>query len=80
MSDPHAQEWFYFLLRILCMAGFLATLGAGFYLFRRRERFFGAHADLASENSSSLGYNKFQAVAIWLHVLVMFAMFALFLH
>jgi hypothetical protein len=80
MPDSLAQEWFYSLLRILCVAGFLATLGAGFYLFRRRECFFGARADLASENPSSLGYNKFQAVAIWLHVLLMFAMFALFLH
>lgn len=75
MNDP-----FLLVLRLGATAVFAAAVYAGVYLFRNYERLFGIDPDMPSETGSSRAYSKIQVFAIWVHVLIASAAFALLIH
>lgn len=68
------------VLQIAATLLFFATLYAGYYMARNYQRLFGADPNIPSENGSARAYSKVQVFAIWVHVLVASAAFALLLH
>ncbi len=58
---------------------FAATLLAGFYLMKNYQRFFGVDRNMPSENSSARSYTATMVFAVWIHMLMLFAGFAIWL-
>ncbi len=58
---------------------FAATLFAGFYLMKNYQRFFGVDPDVPSERSSARVYTATMVFAVWIHMLLCFGGFALWL-
>jgi hypothetical protein len=68
------------VFRILAAAVFFVSLYVGFYLFKNYEKLFGADPNMPNEGPSSRAYSQVQVFAIWGHVLLASAAFALLLH
>jgi hypothetical protein len=80
MPDPAMKESMFLIFRLICMAGLILTLAAGFYLSRHRQALFGTDPGDPSENSSARSYNTMQVLAIWAHLVVFFTLGVLLLH
>lgn len=68
------------MVRVVFSLVFFVALAIGWWLARNDRRFFGADAAISSETSGTRSYTKMMVWAIWLHVVVISAAFALFLH
>ena len=70
----------FLIFRLIASVVFLAALYVGYYLVRNYHRLFGVDPSIPSEGPSSRAYWQVQVFAIWAHVLLGSAAFALFLH
>ena len=59
---------------------FLIIVFAGIYLLKNFDRFFGADADMPSENSSARAYRRMQILVVWLHAVILSGAMALLMH
>jgi len=76
MMQPEAV----IMVRVAFTLVFLLALSMGVWLAKNDRRFFGADAAISSETSGTRSYSKMMVWAIWVHVVVISAAFALFLH
>jgi hypothetical protein len=67
------------VLRIIFTGLFLATLVAGYFLFKNFDKLLGADPQVPTDNSGSRGLNKVQVVVIWLHAVLLTGAFAFWL-
>ncbi len=58
---------------------FLVTLAGGIYLLKNYNKFFGVDPNMPSEGSSARSYTATMIFAVWLHMLMLFGGFALWL-
>jgi hypothetical protein len=58
---------------------FAVTLFIGFYLMKNYQKFFGVDPSVPSERSSARAYTATMVFAVWLHMLVLFGGFALWM-
>lgn len=58
---------------------FLVTLVAGIYLLKNYQKFFGVDPQFRAENSSARSYTATMVFAVWIHMLLLFGGFALWL-
>lgn len=70
----------FLVFQILAAIVFFATLYAGYYLLKHSQRLFGVDPNVPSEVGSARALNKTQVFAIWAHVLLASAAFAIALH
>jgi hypothetical protein len=68
------------MVRVAFSLVFLGALTLGWWIVRNDRRFFGADPTISSETSGTRSYTKMMVWAIWIHVVVISAAFALFLH
>jgi len=68
------------VLRIVFGTLFIATLAAGYFLFKNYDRLLGPDPSVPSDNEGSRGLNKVQVIVIWLHLVGITGGFALLLH
>ena len=68
------------LFRLIFTGLFVATLFAGFYLFKNYQRLFGVDPNIPSENGSARAYSKVQIFSVWIHAVLLTGAFALLLH
>ena len=68
------------MVRVVFSLVFFSALAVGWWLAKNDRRFFGADASVSSESSGTRSYTKMMVWAIWCHVVVISAAFALFLH
>jgi hypothetical protein len=67
------------IVRIVFGVLFVATLVAGFFLFKNFDKLFGPDPNSPSDNEGARGLNKVQFIAIWLHALALTGAFAFLL-
>lgn len=67
------------IVRIVFSVLFIATLIAGYLLFKNFDKLFGPDPNSPSDNEGARGLNKVQFIAIWLHALALTGAFAFFL-
>lgn len=70
----------FLFFQILSAVVFLVTLYVGYYLLRHSQRLFGVDPNVPSEVGSARALNKTQVFALWAHVLLASAAFAIALH
>ena len=58
---------------------FVATLVGGVYLLKNYNKFFGVDPNMPSEGSSARSYSATMIFAVWIHMLMLFGGFALWL-
>jgi hypothetical protein len=68
------------MVRVVFTLVFLLALAIGWWIAKNDRRFFGADPTISSETSGTRSYSKMMVWAIWLHVVVISAAFALFMH
>jgi hypothetical protein len=68
------------LFRFVFTGLFLATLFAGYYMFKNFQRLFGVDPNIPSENGSARAYSKIQVFSVWIHAVLLTGAFALLLH
>ena len=68
------------MVRVAFSLIFLGALALGWWIARNDRRFFGADPAISSETSGTRSYTKMMVWAIWIHVVVISAAFALFMH
>lgn len=68
------------MVRVVFTLVFFSALAVAWWLARNDRRFFGADPSISSESSGTRSYAKMMVWAIWVHVVVISAAFALFLH
>jgi hypothetical protein len=78
--DVPMQDDVLSFFRLLAMGVFFVTLYVGWYLLRNFDRLFGKDPNIPSENGSARAYSKVQVFALWGHLLIASAAFALLLH
>jgi uncharacterized membrane protein SpoIIM required for sporulation len=59
---------------------FVATLIAGYFLFKNFEKLLGRDPEFPNDSAGARSLNKVQVIVIWLHILAITGGFALFLH
>jgi hypothetical protein len=74
----NAESLLFFRVSFIVM--FFATLLIGGYLIKNHQRFFGTDGNLPQETSSERGYSSMMIYVVWLHMLLLFGGFALYLH
>ena len=74
------QNEVFLIFRVIAAAVFIATLYAGYYMFKNFEKLFGADPNIPSENASARAYSKVQIFSIWAHALFASGAFALLPH
>jgi hypothetical protein len=67
------------VIRIVFGGLFVATLIAGYFLFKNFDKLFGPDPNSPSDNEGARGLNKVQFIAIWLHALALTGAFAFLL-
>lgn len=78
LADMHENPLLIF--RVFCFIGLLITLGAGWYIHKNFERYFGVDPSVPSEKSSGRTYTRVQVFALWAHAVVFFALSAMLMH
>ncbi len=59
---------------------FVATLIAGYFLFKNFEKLLGRDPGFPGDSAGARSLNKVQVIVIWLHILAITGGFALLLH
>jgi hypothetical protein len=68
-----------FFFKCFFGTAFAVTLVAGIFLIKNYDRFFGVDPNMPSEGSSARSYTATMIFAVWLHMLMLFGGFALWL-
>jgi hypothetical protein len=68
-----------FFFKTFFWISFLVTFAAGIYLMKNYNKFFGVDPGAPSEGSSARSYTATMIFAVWLHMLMLFGGFALWL-
>ena len=71
---------FFVFVRIFFGILFVATLIAGYFLFKHSEKLFGHDPAFPGDTEGARGLNKVQVICIWLHALAITGGFAFLLH
>lgn len=65
----------------ICFGGlFIATLIAGYFLFKNFEKLLGRDPGFPNDSPGARSLNKVQVIVIWLHILAITGGFALLVH